>query len=284
MGKIAVLLSWLGLQQKKTYLAADMSVQIENNRRDINADSIIYDIASQLEINLPPANKDHFKALQKKLQADPYLIVIDNLETVSEYERLLDRFNPFQPECNIRPSKIILTSRKDVKANNCAAREIKLKGIDPSATLEMIRYQGQELDVIQQALDETLYPIYDKTQGNPLMILLVINLLKKYDEPLERIFQRFDKEQNIQAFLYEESLDSLSDSAIRVLNSVAEYSPNSLISRLNIQETSGLNDDEFTQAIAECSKSNLLESSQSIQSESRYSMHSLLYEFLTTYY
>lgn len=261
-----------------------MSVQIENNRRDINADSIIYDIASQLEINLPPANKDHFKALQKKLQADPYLIVIDNLETVSEYERLLDRFNPFQPECNIRPSKIILTSRKDVKANNCAAREIKLKGIDPSATLEMIRYQGQELDVIQQALDETLYPIYDKTQGNPLMILLVINLLKKYDEPLERIFQRFDKEQNIQAFLYEESLDSLSDSAIRVLNSVAEYSPNSLISRLNIQETSGLNDDEFTQAIAECSKSNLLESSQSIQSESRYSMHSLLYEFLTTYY
>lgn len=269
---------------KRTYLAADMSVQQDKNSRDINADSIIYELASQLEINLPPANKDHFKALQKKLQADPYLIVIDNLETLQEYERLLDRFNPFDPMCNIRPSKVVLTSRKNVKANNCAAREIKLKGIDPSATLEMIRYEGQELDVIQQALDEELYPIYEKTQGNPLMILLVINLLNKYDEPLERIFQRFNQDQDIQRFLYEESLDSLSDGALWVLNSVIQYSPNSLIPRFDLRETSGLNDNEFTQAITECSKYHLLESSRSNQSESRYSIHSLLHEFLKTYY
>jgi hypothetical protein len=269
---------------KRTYLSPDMSVQKRNNRRDINADSIIYEIASQLDVNLPPANKDHFTALQKKLQADPYLIVIDNLETLQEYERLLDRFNPFDPMCNIRPSKIILTSRKDVKANNCAAREIKLKGIDPSATLEMIRHEGQELDIIQQALDEELHPIYEKTQGNPLMILLVINLLEKYDEPLEKIFKRFDQDQDIQQFLYEESLESLSGNALRVLNSVAEYSPNSLIPRLDIQKTSGLNDDEFTQAITECSRYHLLESSRNTQSESRYSIHSLLYEFLNTSY
>ncbi|NES67947.1 MAG: hypothetical protein F6K24_23230, partial [Okeania sp. SIO2D1] len=89
---------------KKVYLAADMSVQKTNNREDINADRMIYDIASQLDINLPPANRDHFAALQKKLKSEPYLIVIDNLETLREYEFLLERFNPFDPMCNIRPS------------------------------------------------------------------------------------------------------------------------------------------------------------------------------------
>ncbi|MGK7896173.1 MAG: NB-ARC domain-containing protein [Xenococcus sp. (in: cyanobacteria)] len=265
---------------KRVYLAADMSVQKTNNRGDTNAGRIIYDIASQLDLNLPPANTDHFAALQKKLKSEPYLIVIDNLETLREYEFLLERFNPFDPMCNIRPSKIIFTSRKDLKTHNFAVREIKLTGIDKSATFEMIRYQGQELDMIQQALDEELEPIYQKTQGNPLMVLLVINLLKIYHEPLDKIFERFEQNQDFQDFLYEESIFSLSDNAMRVLNTVIEFSPNSVISHSDLQQSSGLNDDEFIQAITESSRLNLLDSSRSLTSESRYSIHSLLYEFL----
>ena len=265
---------------KRVYLAADMSVQKTNNRGDTNAGRIIYDIASQLDINLPPANTDHFAALQKKLKSEPYLIVIDNLETLLEYELLLARFNPFDPMCNIRPSKIIFTSRKDLKTHNFAVREIKLTGIDKSATFEMIRYQGQELDMIQQALDEELEPIYQKTQGNPLMILLVINLLTIYHEPLDKIFERFEQNQDFQNFLYQESVFSLSDNAMRVLNTVIKFSPNSRIYHSHLQQSSGLNDDEFTQAITESSQLNLLDSSRSLTSESRYSIHSLLYEFL----
>ncbi|MGB3510010.1 MAG: NB-ARC domain-containing protein, partial [Microcoleaceae cyanobacterium] len=265
---------------KRISLAADMSVKKNNNRTDINPDRIIYDIASQLNINLPPANTDHFAGLQKKLKSEPYLIVIDNLETLPEYEWLLARFNPFDPMCNIRPSKVILTSRKDLIANNCAVREIKLRGIDKSATFEMIRYQGQELNMIQQALDEELEPIYEKTQGNPLMILLVINLLKIYHEPLDKIFEIFEQNQDFQNFLYEESVCSLSDNAMLVLNSAINFSPNSLISHSDLKKSSDLNDDEFSQAIQECSGLNLLDSSRSLTSESRYSIHSLLYEFL----
>lgn len=265
---------------KRTYLAADMSLKKTNNKTDINPDRIIYDIASQLDINLPPANTDHFAALQKKLKSEPYLIVIDNLETLLEYERLLARFNPFDPMCNIRPSKVILTSRKDLTANNSAVREIKLRGIDKSATFEMIRYQGQELDMIQQAFDEELDPIYEKTQGNPLMILLVLNLLKIYHEPLDKIFERFEQNQDFQNFLYEESVFSLSDNAMLVLNSAINFSPNSLISHSDLKKSSDLNDDDFTEAITECSGLSLLDSSRSLTSESRYSIHSLLYEFL----
>jgi len=265
---------------KRTFLTANMSVNKRNKRIDLNVERIIYDIASQLDINLPPASQDHFFALQRKLQSDSYLIVIDNLETLPEYDRLLARFNPFDSTCNIRPSKVIFTSRKDLTVNNYAVREMKLRGLDQSATLEMIRDRGQELDIVRQAGDEELEPIYEKTRGNPLMIVLVINLLKIYGEPLDKIFQRFEQNQDVQDFLYEESVNSLSDPALLVLNSVLEFSPNHLISHSDLRKTSGLNDDEFTGAIVECRRLNLLDASPSLKYESRYSIHSLLYEFL----
>ncbi|SKB12787.1 hypothetical protein PL11201_440011 [Planktothrix sp. PCC 11201] len=272
-------LAWT-MAKRTYYLEPNMSVKKDNNKKDINTDYMIYDIASQLDINLPPANQDYFLALQRKLTSEPYLIVIDNLETLPEYQKLLARFNPFDPMCNIRPSKVIFTSRKDLKANNCAVREIKLPGIDKSATLEMIRHQGQELDIVKQALDEELEPIYQKTEGNPLMISLVMNLLRIYDDPLLKIFERFEQDQDIQEFLYEESLNSLSDNALLILNLMIKYAAGYLIPSSDLQKPSGLNNDEFRQAITECSQFNLLDSSRSLKDESRYSIHSLLYEFL----
>jgi hypothetical protein len=265
---------------KRTYLEADMSLAKDKKRQDFSTDYMIYDIASQLDINLPPATRDNFFALQKKLTSDRYLIVIDNLETLPEYQKLLARFNPFDPQCNIRPSKVIFTSRKHLIANNSAVREIKLRGIDKSATLEMIRDQGQELDIVKQASDKELEPIHEKTNGNPLMILLVMNLLKIYDDPLPKIFERFEQNRDIQEFLYEESLNSLSDNALKILNLMIKYSAGYLVHSSDLQKLSNFNDDEFREAIRECCQFNLLDNSPRLEEETRYSIHSLLYEFL----
>ncbi|ERT06833.1 NB-ARC domain protein [Lyngbya aestuarii BL J] len=276
-----VKLAWTTAKINK--LEADMSVKKRHNRIDIdlNVDTLLYDIATQLDIYLPPANRDHFPALRRKLRSDPYLIVIDNLETLADYERLLDRFNPFDPDCHIRPSKVILTSRKDVKANNVGVREKKILGLDRSATLEMIRYEAQELDIVKQASDEELEAIYQKTKGNPLMILLIVSLLINNHEPLDKIFERFEANQEMQDFLYVELVLSLSQNARDVLTYATQFSPNSLIEHSDLQQTSGLNDDEFIEARNQCIKFNLLDSSRSsVTSEARYSIHSLLYKFL----
>jgi hypothetical protein len=255
--------------------------EIEHRGEALNIDSMINEIANQLDIMLPQAVEDNFLYLQNKLQSTPYLIVIDNLETLQEYESLLFRFGSDNSRNNFKPSKVIFTSRvKLAGQTNIELKEEELLGLSEDASLALIKYKGKDIKRIREARHSDLLPIYEQTEGNPLLINLVVNLIKRYSYPLKDIFNAITKSENLLDYLYGEALDSISENAQTVLHAMTEYHQSSIVSYEKLQYSSGLTDEKLKKAIYECEQRSLLLSLSSLNEEPCYSIHNLLYEYL----
>ncbi|MFB2936797.1 NB-ARC domain-containing protein [Aerosakkonemataceae cyanobacterium BLCC-F154] len=255
--------------------------EIELIGDNLNVDSMIIEIARQLEIILPPALEHQFTYLQEKLQSVRYLVVIDNLETLEEYQTLFAKFEFHNAKKNFRPSKVIFTSRVKLQGSRIDFREKEIRGLSENASLELIRYKGNDIERIKNATARQLLPIYDKTEGNPLLIKLVVSLIRRYDSPLDEIIDFIRSENKLLAYLYGEAIDSISDNANRVLSAMTNYSHSSAVPYQKLKNTSGLGDNELKEAIQECVRlSLLLPLPHQIHEEPRYSIHNLLYEYL----
>jgi len=247
----------------------------------LNIDALVSDIADQLEINLPPTIAEHFSYLQSQLRSAPYLIVIDNLETLQDYTELLTQFNPHSQRNNLQPSKIIFTSRQKIQQLTMEVREVDIKGIDVNSTLKLIRHKGDHVQRIDEASDDELLPIFKATNGIPLLILLVVSLIATDDSPLDEIIQSLAQQDQLYTYLYEEALASIKENAFKILTSMTDFSESSPVLRRQLRQQAELSDDEFREAVRECIERSLLTSiSKGLSDEPRYSIHNLLYEFL----
>lgn len=108
-------------------------------------------------------------ALIRLLKQAPYLIVIDNLETVVDYQTLL----PMLWEI-ANPSKVVLTSRHSLRAYpevSC----LTLAPLSQADTFVLIRYEAtmRGLPMLANAADADLDRIYQVVGGNPLALKLV---------------------------------------------------------------------------------------------------------------
>jgi GTPase SAR1 family protein len=269
-------LAWV--TAKRTYFRVE-NRSIRNIETALNIDGLVSDIAEQLQIGLPSTVAEHFSYLQSQLKAAPYLIIIDNLETLDDYKELLEKF--YSHGKTIKPSKIIFTSRQKIQKLSFDVREVELKGINLNPTLDLIRYKGGHISRISEASDDELLPIFKASNGIPLLILLVVSLIATDDSPLEEIIQSLVQQDKLYKYLYEEALSSISDNAFKILTSMAEFSESSPVSRQQLSKQAELGDDEFKVAVGECIERSLLTSiSKSLSDEPRYSIHNLLYAFL----
>ncbi len=109
-------------------------------------------------------------ALTRLLKEQPYLVVIDNLETVIDYEALL----PYLRQV-VNPSKVLLTSRLSLKAQPDVYC-LSLGELNLAAALALLRYQAEIRGIISlgQASETQLEKIYEVVGGNPLALKLVI--------------------------------------------------------------------------------------------------------------
>lgn len=265
---------------KRTFLRIEDLSKENISNSSINLASVITSIANQLQITLPTdPNIDNLLGyLWIQLKLGSYLIVIDNLETLDEGEQLLQGFNPYG---YLPSSKIILTSRGRLQQNNNRIREVILKGIDLQSTLALIRYKGDHVDRVVTATDEELLPIREISEGIPLIILLVVNLIATNTQlSLEQIIDRIKNEKNFFSYLYEKSLESISNEALNILYAMSEMSSNSSIYHDNLKDLSNLNDNDFNNSVSELIRSSLLNNVSRLTDQPRYSIHSLLYEFL----
>jgi Trypsin-like peptidase domain/NB-ARC domain len=253
----------------------------EDTGQILNVDTMIIEIANQLNIILPSAQNDKFLYLQEKLSSAPYLVVIDNLETLEEYNTLLSKFEANNSRTSFKPSKVIFTSRVKLQGINIGLREKEIKGLSEKASLELIKDQGNDIDRIQNATDGQLLPIYDKTEGNPLLIKLVVSLIRNYDSPLNEIISSLNKQKELLRYLYGEALGSIPDNAQKVMFAMTCYSQSSAVSYEMLKATSQIESSELTNAIQECVRRSLLSSlPRKLNEEPRYSIHNLLYEYI----
>jgi hypothetical protein len=274
-------LAWVTAKQRQYHIAERRTYSISNSTES-NHISLIIEIAKQLGTDLPPNINEYIPILKRNLSIGKQLIIIDNLETLQDYKSLLKIFDPCQSQNNIAPSKIIFTSREKLESKIFNVREVKIEGISLEATIDLIRNTGKHIAQIRNATNDELKPIYEFTGGVPLIILLVVNKIAIDTSSLNDIFRFLYKEEDLIDFLYDELLNSISSNSLKLLMCMCFLASGSKVSYQKLHNMTELSEDDFRNAIKECTEKFLLTPIQkTINDSSDYSIHSLLHSYIS---
>ena len=124
--------------------------------------------------------------LQYILQHDPYLVIVDNLETVEDSQALVEELVRL-----LNPSRAILTSRIRLDPNEYV-QDFHIKGLSKSAAIKLLRQEAtaKGISTIAKTKRETLNRIAEATSGIPLAIKFFVAQVGaglSVDEELQRL-------------------------------------------------------------------------------------------------
>ena len=148
----------------------------------VNWNELLTKIAYDLEF---PEVQDK-KTIQEKrklfreiINEENYLVVIDNLETMEESENLVNNLDGlFEGDSN---TKVIITTRKQI-GEFSHVRPFALKGLELDESLEFLRVYASERpranEIITSVDQDKLVTIYERTEGHPLAIELIVGKLE----------------------------------------------------------------------------------------------------------
>ncbi|MFQ5611378.1 MAG: NB-ARC domain-containing protein [Anaerolineae bacterium] len=159
---------------------------------------------------LPPP--EQWTRLVDQLKRQPYLIVIDNLETAADYAALVPHL-----KSAAKPSKFLLTSRHGPRPHH-GFYHLRLDELNQADALALIRYEAEErgIQALAAAPPEALAHIYEVVGGNPLALKLVIGQV--YTTSLSEVLAGLQwasgkKAEELYAFIYRRAWDLLDEDA-----------------------------------------------------------------------
>ena len=162
-------------------------------------------------------------AVKHLLTSKRVLVVMDNLETVSESESFVEAlFQLLGPT-----SKLLLTSRHQVRHERTFT--LDLSGLFEAEALTFLREDSEErgIDIVAQASLDDLTEIYHVTGGAPLAMKLVIGQMSRW--PLRRVLDNLKAASSagpnydFYHFIFKQSWDILSLEAKQTLVSMAVF-------------------------------------------------------------
>lgn len=218
-------------------------------------------------------------SLSHLLKQRPYLIVIDNLETLADQEALIPALRQW-----INPTKFLLTSRYTLSAYG-GTHCIQLSELGWEDVLDFLMHEAETrgLRALAQAEPERLYHIYEVVGGNPLALKLVLGQLHAL--PLSQVLESLKEAQGrkineLYSFIYWHSWQALSDAGRQALLTLPVASPRG--STLpHLSAVSKLEMNELSQAMEELVRFSLVEVGGGLETR-RYSIHRLTETFLLT--
>jgi hypothetical protein len=158
-------LAWISAQREQLSLMGKLEGEL---RPAMNAEQMIEALAQQLIPNAPPERYE--LALRSRLKELPHVIVIDNLETVTDIETLLPTLQRLA-----NPSKFVVTARENLYGLG-NLYHFKVDELSPPYALHLIRDEAANcgLPVLAMSSDAELLPIVETVGGNPLALRLVV--------------------------------------------------------------------------------------------------------------
>jgi transcriptional regulator with XRE-family HTH domain len=135
---------------------------------DILTDAVLEQLGDRsLLVGSAPVKLDRLITL---LKSQSYLVVIDNLETVVDYEILLPLLRRLA-----NPSKFLLTSRHNLRAHSDVYC-LKLTELSRNDTFSFLKHEAKVrgLSVLAKASEAQLESIYEVVGGNPLALKLIV--------------------------------------------------------------------------------------------------------------
>ncbi|MCB0196078.1 MAG: hypothetical protein KDJ65_29270 [Anaerolineae bacterium] len=156
---------------KQTFFNPAVGVQaIDHGTLDV--DSLVDQLLVQLHPEPPPTTSPEEKltALKILLKSAPYFIVIDNLESMTDYQALLPVLRGLT-----NPSRILLTCRISLH-HQADIHCVTITQLCKNASLDLLRYEAEvrHIPKLAQASSAQLESIYEVVGGNPLALKLVV--------------------------------------------------------------------------------------------------------------
>lgn len=185
----------------------------------LSAEALIDALYTQLQAatNGPPRSLTEKRTwLQQQMKAKAHLVVIDNLETVTDVTALLATLHDLS-----NPSKFILTTRYS-HHEEADHYHFPVPQLDAAAAFALLREEARQrnLPALAAASDGELQPIYAAVGGNPLALRLVAGQSHTYSlrTILDHLRQgRTQSVENLYTYLYRTAWDNLDETARRTL-------------------------------------------------------------------
>ncbi len=269
-------LIWVSAKQEELLPGADIRF-IEQPVLDTT--TLTDALLEQLGNNIPLARsaEEKLAILTALLKKHPTLIVIDNLETIADYQALLPLLRRLA-----NPGKILLTSRYSLRA--CAdVFCLGLTELDRGNTLAFLRYEAKirGIPALLKASPSQLENIYQIVGGNPLALKLVAGQLSvlPLSQVLVNLIQaRGKRTEALYTYIYWQVWHTLNAVGQKVLlvMPLAQDGPFAQLLALTELEEDVLND-----ALENLTRFSLVEANGSLE-ERRYRIHRLTETFLLT--
>lgn len=240
-------------------------------------DALLAQLDQTHALLLPPQEK--LAALTRLLRQRPYLVVIDNLETMADYQALIPSLRKL-----VNPTKFLLTSRHSLRAY-ADVRGFTVSELNQTDAMALLQYEAQvrQLNALIQANPAQLSDIYQVAGGNPLALKLAVGLLHAL--PLTQVLENLKqatghKITELYSYIYWQSWQALSDVARQTLLTLPVASPRGSTAS-HLAAVSGLTAGELSQALEELIAFSLVEVGGDLENR-RYSIHRLTETFLLT--
>lgn len=247
-----------------------------------NAASSLEDItdrlADQLGIGYLSSKpvKEKMDGIQAALNLQPYLVVIDNLETVDDSIELIPALAKFSGT-----SRFLITSRQTLRTYPFVYT-FQLSELNDQSSFELLELETSRRGRSSQVEKNQFADLYSVIGGIPLAIKLVAAQL--HIRPLAEILKEFKNAnrgvEDFYRYIYWKIWQDLSDPAHRLLLSFLSADPEGEDLGF-LQVMSGQTEEEFFQAVEELDQVSLLEISGT-SSEPHYRLHRLTVTFLQT--
>lgn len=243
----------------------------------LTAEALIATLAAQLMPDVPLSPDRAETLLRQRLKAQPHLIVIDNLETLTDVRGLLTSLRSFT-----NPTKFILTTRESLYAEPDVFA-FPVPELDKPNALTFIRQEAalRNQRPLSQAADDELSPIIESVGGNPLAIRLIIGQthVHSLNTVLDNLKQAHGtKAEDLYTYIYREAweqLDELPRQVLLAMPLVTSYGA----TLTQLVETSSIAQPQLIDALELLVRLSLVDSSGSLQ-DNRYTIHSLTRTFL----
>jgi transcriptional regulator with XRE-family HTH domain len=236
-------------------------------------DSLLEQLGNPLLLARSPAEKQASLAALLKNQA--YLVVIDNLETVADYQSLVPALRQWA-----NPTKFLLTTRHALHAYDDVYCFSLSELSQPDATA-LLKYEAgvRGATSLAEAAPAQLAGIYEVVGGNPLALKLVIGQIRVLPlaEVLNNLRQaRGKRVDDLYTYIYWQAWHGL-DEAGRQTLLVMPLAQNGTLDQLSI--LSELDGTDLTQALERLATLSLLEVNGDLE-QPRYRIHRLTETFL----
>ena len=224
-------------------------------------------------LRLPLAQK--VEQLANKLRTAPYLVVLDNLESVADF-RITTRWLAQLAG----PTQFLLTARETIPALTPIS-QVELGELTERAALELIAYTATTKGVNDKTVNGfDPHAVYSLVGGNPLAILLVVSQMSVL--PASRVLARIQRgdSEDLYSYIFRNAWSILSYEAKMILLTLQRAGDSADWEWLQL--SSALPPARLDSALEHLRQLSLVQPQQGRQGRLEYTIHRLTSTFLTT--